>query len=139
MAQLNSGTSAARSACQKAFDIATRAGNPRFISSAQLALAETLLASGDASNASTFALQAQETLARLGRRHSEWRAWLIAAEANQRLRDETKVREYAARAAELLAALEKTLGVNEYKSYLSRPDVQSYRKQLDQLLPGATN
>ncbi|HET6978978.1 MAG TPA: tetratricopeptide repeat protein [Pyrinomonadaceae bacterium] len=139
LAQLNSGTSSAMSACQKAFDIATRAGNPRYISSAQLALAETLLTSGDASNALTVALQAQETLARLGRRHSEWRAWLIAAQANQRLRDETKVREYAARAAELLAALEKTLGVTEYKSYLSRPDVQSYRKQLDQLLPGAHN
>ena len=139
LAQLSSGTSAATSACQKAFDIATSAGNPRFISSAQLALAETLLASGDASNALTFALQAQGTLARLGRRHSEWRAWLLAAQANQRLRDETKVREYAARAAELLAALEKTLGVNEYKSYLSRPDVQKYRRQLDELLPGANN
>jgi len=39
----------------------------------------------------------------------------------------------------LLAALEKTLGVNEYKSYLSRPDVQKYRRQLDELLPGANN
>jgi serine/threonine protein kinase/uncharacterized protein HemY len=139
LAQLNSGTSTAMSACQKAFDIATRAGNPRLIASAQLALAETSLASGDAANALTFALQAQETFARLGSRHSEWRAWLIAAQVNQRQRDEAKAQEYAARAAELLAAMEKGLGVNEYKSYLSRPDVQQYRKQLDQLLPGATH
>jgi len=87
----------------------------------------------------TFALQAQETFARLGSRHSEWRAWLIAAQANQRQRDEAKAQEQAARAAELLAVMEKVLGVNEYKSYLSRPDVQQYRKQLDQLLPGATH
>ncbi|HSE19685.1 MAG TPA: tetratricopeptide repeat protein [Pyrinomonadaceae bacterium] len=139
LAQLNSGTSTAMTACQKAFDIATRAGDPRLISSAQLALAETSLASGDATNALTFALQAQETFARLGSRHSEWRAWLIAAQANQRQRDEAKAQEQAARAAELLAVMEKVLGVNEYKSYLSRPDVQQYRKQLDELLPGATH
>src|SRR6185503_17954691 len=90
----HSGTSTAMTACQKAFDIATRAGDPRLISSAQLALAETSLASGDASNALTFALQAQETFARLGSRHSEWRAWLIAAQANQRQRDEAKAQEH---------------------------------------------
>ncbi|HKR15475.1 MAG TPA: tetratricopeptide repeat protein [Pyrinomonadaceae bacterium] len=139
LAQLNSGTSSAIAACQKAFDIATSSGKPRLVSSAQLALAETFLASGDANNALTFALQAQETLARLGRRHSEWRAWLIAARANQRLRNDAKAQESAARAAELLAAMEKALGVNEYASYLSRPDVQSYRKQLDELLPGGTH
>lgn len=137
LAQLRSGTAAAVTACQKAFDMATRAGDPRLISNAQLALAEALLATGDAANALTFALQAQETLARLGRRHSEWRAWLIAAQAEQR--GQTKAREYAARGATLLAAMEKALGADEYKSYLSRPDVQRDRKQLEKLLPGATN
>lgn len=139
LAQINSGTSSAIATCQKAFDIATRTGKPRLISSAQLALAETLLASGDANNALTFASQAQETSARLGRRHSEWRAWLIAAQANRRQRNDAKAQESAARAAELLAAMAKALGVNEYASYLSRPDVQSYRKQLDELLPGETH
>lgn len=139
LAQLNSGTSSAIASCQKAFDIATSAGDPRLISNAQLALAETLLASGDATGALTFALQAQETLARLGRRHSEWRAWLIAARASQRQRDAAKAQEQAARAAELLAAMEKALGVDDYKRYLSRPDVQSFRKQIEELLPGATN
>ncbi len=139
LAQLNSGTSSAMTSCQKAFDIATSAGDPRLISNAQLALAETLLASGNATGALTFALQAQETFARLGRRHSEWRAWLIAARASQRQRDAAKAQEEAARAAELLTAMEKALGVDDYKSYLSRPDVQSFRKQIEELLPGATN
>jgi len=84
-------------------------------------------------------LQAQQTFARLGSRHSEWRAWLIAAQASRQQHDETKVNEYAARAAGLLTALEKAFGPSEYKSYLSRPDVQRYRKQLDELLPGANN
>ncbi len=140
LAELHSGTSHAGIVkCQKAIDIALRAGAPRLISNAQLALAEALLASGDAVNALTTALQAQQTFARLGSRHSEWRAWLIAAQASRRQQDDTKVDEYAVRAAGLLTALEKTLGTSEYSSYLSRPDVGRYRKQLDELLPGANN
>lgn len=140
LAELNSGTSRAGVVkCQKALDIATGAGSPRLISNAQLALAEALLATGDAANASTSALQAQAGFARLGSRHSEWRAWLIAAQANRRQQGEAKVDEYAARAAGLLTALEKTLGTNEYNSYLSRPDIKRDRKQLVELLPGANN
>ena len=140
LSELHSGTShAGMVKCQKAFDIATRAGAPRLISNAQLALAEALLASGDAANALTSALQAQQAFARLGSRHSEWRAWLIAAQASRRQQDDTKVDEYAARAAGLLTAFEKALGTSEYSSYLSRPDVQRYQKQLNELLPGANN
>ncbi|HKS29435.1 MAG TPA: tetratricopeptide repeat protein [Pyrinomonadaceae bacterium] len=140
LAQAFSGTSRAGVAeCQKAFDMATRAGDPRLISSAQLALAEAQALSGDAQGALTYALQAQEASARLGRRHSEWLAWLVAAEASRRLQDETKAHEYAAHASELLTALERAWGANDYRGYLSRPDVQRYRKQLDELLPGANN
>ena len=140
MAEFQSGTSrAGLEKCQKAFDIATNAGAPRLISNSQLALAEVLLASGDAANALTSALQAQQAFARLGSRHSEWRAWLIAAQASRQQQDETRVDEYATRAAGLLTALEKALGTSEYSSYLSRPDVQRYRKQLDELLPGGNN
>jgi serine/threonine protein kinase len=138
LAQLKSGTSRAGiNACEKALDIATRAGDPRLISNAQLALADVLLATGDAANALTNALQAQESFARLGNRHSEWRAWLIAAQASKQQQDQKKVDEYAAHAAELLRAVERALGTSEYSSYFSRPDVRQYRKQLDALLPGA--
>ena len=140
LAQLRSGTSRAGVAeCQKAFDIATRASDPRLISNAQLALAEALLASGDAANALTFALQAQETFARSGSRHSEWRAWLIAAQASRGQQDQKKVEEYAAHAAGLLTALERTWGASDFASYLLRPDVRRNRQQLNELLPGATN
>ena len=140
LAELYSGTSHAGVVkCRKALDIATGAGDPRLVSNAQLALAEALLVSGDTANALTTALQAQETFARLGSRHSEWRAWLTAAQASRRQQDDTKVDEYVTRAAGLLTAFEKVLGTNEYNSYLSRPDIQRYRKQLDELLPGVNN
>jgi hypothetical protein len=98
-----------------------------------------LLARSDAANALTVALQAQETFARMGRRHSEWLAWLIAAQSSRRLKNDAKVVEYAARAEALLKALEKAFGTDEYRSYLSRPDVRRYRQQLNELLPGANN
>jgi hypothetical protein len=140
LAALGSGTlSAGQVECQKAVDIATRAGVPRLVASTQLAEAEVMLAGGDARGAQAMALQAQETLARLGQRHSEWRAWLVAAQASRRLQDETKAHEYAARAAELLTALERAWGANDYSGYLSRPDVRHERRQLDELLPGANN
>ena len=143
LAALGSGmVSAGQVECQKAFDIATRSGVPRLIASAQLAQAEVMLASGDARGAQAAALQAQETLARLGRRHSEWRAWLVAAQSGRRLQDEAdeaKAQEYASRAAELLTALERAWGANDYSGYLSRPDVLRQRRQLDELLPGANN
>lgn len=140
LAALGSGTiSAGQVECQKAVDIATRAGVPRLVASTQLAEAEVMLAGGDARGAQAAALQARETLARLGQRHSEWRAWLVAAQASRRLQDETKAHEYAARAAELLTALERAWGANDYSGYLSRPDVLRERKQLEELLPGANN
>ena len=140
LAQLNSGMLRAGFAeCQKALDIATRAGDPRLIANAQLALAEVQLSTGDASNGLASVLQAQKTLARLGNRHSEWRAWLIAAQASRRQQDEAKAAEYSAHAAELLKSMERILGANEYGNYLSRPDVRRARKQLDELLPGANN
>lgn len=140
LAALGSGTiSAGQVECQKAVDIATRAGVPRLVASTQLAEAEVMLAGGDARGAQAAALQARETLARLGQRHSEWRAWLVAAQASRRLQDEPKAHEYAARAAELLTALERAWGANDYSGYLSRPDVQRDRQRLDELLPGANN
>lgn len=137
LAELNTGiTRAGIAKCQQAFDTATRAGEPRLIANAQLALAEALL-STDAAKALTAALQAQQIFARLGSRHSEWRAWLIAAQASHRQQDTTKVDEYATYASGLLTTLERNWGTSEYNSYLSRPDVQRYRKQLDEVLPGA--
>lgn len=137
LAQLRSGTlRAGLAACQKALDLATSVGDPRLVSNAQVALAEALLASGEAANAATIALQAQETLARLGSRPSEWRAWLLAAQASKRQSDQKKVDEYSAHAAGLLTALERTWGANDFASYISRPDVRRYRKELNELLPG---
>ncbi|HKR00446.1 MAG TPA: hypothetical protein VJT09_07220, partial [Pyrinomonadaceae bacterium] len=62
----------------------------------------------------------------------EWRAWLLAASAARHLNDEAKAREYASQASQGLSSLETKWGAEPYNSYLTRPDVQHMRKQLDE-------
>jgi serine/threonine-protein kinase len=118
-----------RGLCEEALSMASK-HDPSMISGAELALAQAMLENGDAQGALSNALRAQESFARVGRQESEWRAWLIAALASRRAGDETKAREYATRAADLLIGLGKKWEANAYGSYLTRPDVQYARTQL---------
>lgn len=120
----------ARANCEEAVAAAKSLGNPWLVSGAQLSLAQVLIESGDAQGALETALTAQATLTRAGQQDSAWQAWLVAARASQSLGDQTKAGDYATRAADALASLEKQLGVAAYTTYLARPDVQYFRKQL---------
>ena len=118
--------------CAEASAMAERSKNPWLISRTQLALSEVLLESGDAQGALATARAAQTSFARSGQLASEWRAWLVAARASQRLGNEAEARESAARAARALSDLEKKWGVEVYNNYLARPDVQFLRKRLSE-------
>jgi serine/threonine protein kinase/Flp pilus assembly protein TadD len=118
--------------CEEALQAATSKNNPYLISKTQLALAKSLLESGDVQGALTSALRAQESFARAGQQASEWCAWLVAARASRRANDEAKGREYAAKASALLSGLEKKWGAEAYNGYLTRADVQAARKQLNE-------
>jgi hypothetical protein len=107
--------------------------DPWQLAKAQLALAETMLLSGDSSGASSNALQAQEVFARLGQQASEWRALVVAALARGKSGDKTKAQEYALRANDSLSKLESRWGKENYGTFLGRSDVQRLRKQLGQL------
>jgi serine/threonine protein kinase/Flp pilus assembly protein TadD len=121
-----------KQSCEEALTAAIGTNNPWLISKAQLALAESLLESGDTQGALTNALRAEEIFARSGQQALEWRALLVAARASRRASDEAKGREYAAHALELLSGLEKKWGAEAYNSYLTRMDVQTARKQLNE-------
>ena len=58
---------------------------------------------------------------------------MIAAQASENLGDKNQAREYAMRAKDTFAKLEQRWGSEDYKSYLSRPDIQRFRKRLEQL------
>jgi tetratricopeptide (TPR) repeat protein len=115
-------------------DAVTRAhalNDPAQRAAAQLSLAEALTLAGESGDGLAQAVQAQETLKQLGQEASRWRALLVEAWASQKLGDKTAAREYALQAKESLAKLEQRWGSENYQPYLSRPDVQRYRKQLD--------
>jgi serine/threonine protein kinase/Tfp pilus assembly protein PilF len=123
-----------RASCEEAVMMAARLADPWLLSEALLALAEATLERNDAQTAAQSALRAQESFARAGQQASEWRAWLIAARASRRTGNNQQARDYAGRAANLLAGLEQKWQTAPYNSYLNRPDVQFYRKQLNDLL-----
>jgi serine/threonine protein kinase/Tfp pilus assembly protein PilF len=131
---LSGSASAGKSLCDQAVTMAKETGNPLSLSSALLALAEVWLRIGDAQNALATALQAQAAFDRFGQLDSEWRAYLIAGLASHQVGDEQSAHRYASEAAKLLSSLQERLGVEDYRSYLARPDVRSLRMQLDQVL-----
>ncbi|MBA2733769.1 MAG: tetratricopeptide repeat protein [Acidobacteria bacterium] len=118
-----------RALCEEALAMAGKK-DPSLLSRVQLALAHALLEDGDAQGALATTLRAQESFARAGQQESEWRAWFVAALASRRAGDETKAREHATRAGELLADLEKRWSPDVYSTYLKRPDVQDALNQL---------
>jgi tetratricopeptide (TPR) repeat protein len=124
---------AGKQTASDAVDLARELNDPAQVANAQLALAATMLLAGDFAGASTNALQAQEVFARLGQVASEWQSLLIAAQASHNLGDKTRASEYAVRAQDTLSKLEQSWGTENYKSYLSRPDIYRLRKQLEQL------
>jgi len=134
MAQAYGGAAAAgRAKCAEGVELAKQLNDPWQLARAQLALAETMLLSGDAQSASKTALQAQEIFARLGQQASEWRALVVAALASGKSGDKNKAQEYALQANNSPSKLEQRWSKDNYDTFLSRPDIQRLRKQLGQL------
>ena len=116
--------------CEEAVKMATGLGDVNLLSHAQLAQAEAALKANSAETARTLSLQAQERFARGGQLESEWRAWLFAAQASQFLGDKTAADEQFAQARNACSKLEQQWGAAVFKTYLARPDIQVYYKEL---------
>jgi serine/threonine protein kinase/tetratricopeptide (TPR) repeat protein len=99
-----------------------------------LALAEAQLESGDADAALGTALESQQILASLHEPEHEWRVWLIAARANQRLgKDNLSLRDQLKHAQDLLNQLGTAWGEAAMATYDQRADIRLNRKQLEEL------
>ncbi|MFN2453188.1 MAG: tetratricopeptide repeat protein [Pyrinomonadaceae bacterium] len=136
LAEALSGTSKeGRASCDEAVTMAQQSVNdPWLLSHSLLALAEAALESGDTAVAESNALRAQEIFAHLGATASEWRAWLIAALASQRTGNHEAARERFTKAADLLSQLPQRWGAEAFSTYLARPDITLYQKQLKEAL-----
>ena len=133
LVQAGNNTVAARKSATEAMELAKSLNDPAQLANAQLALAEVLWRAGDLSGAETNGSAAQQIFARLGRAASEWRALLVLAQVSQNSGGKIKAAEYAVRIKDLLSTLERRWGVDNFNSYLRRPDIQRYRRQLDQV------
>lgn len=123
-----------RAKCIEALELAKQLNDPWELAKAQLALAETMLLGGDSQGAVSNAVQAREVFARLGQQASEWRALAVAAIASGKLGDKNKAQEYASRANESTSRLEQRWGKENWNTFLGRPDVQRFRKQLERVV-----
>ncbi|HYR78103.1 MAG TPA: protein kinase [Pyrinomonadaceae bacterium] len=120
--------------CAEAVDLAKQLNDPWELAKAQLALAETMLLGGDSPGAVSNAMEARDVFARFGQQASEWRALAVAAIASGKVGDKTKAREYALRANESASTLEQRWGNENWNTFLGRPDVQRFRKQLERVM-----
>lgn len=133
LSQALAGRAAAGTAlCEQALETATPLGDPLLVARLQLALAEAAFAAGDAKRALTFARQAENFFTNSGMAERSWRLWLIAGVASEKLLDHDSARNYFKNANDALSSLEQKWGSEMFKTYQSRPDVQFYRKQLEQ-------
>ena len=124
----------AKKLCEDAVAMAKEVKSPRLEAGALLALAEVQLSSNDAPGALATAKQAQSFFQRSGQQDSEWRSWLIAARASQLAGKLQEMHDYASRADGLCTGLQQKWGAEAYDSYLRRPDIEVYRRQMAQIL-----
>jgi len=119
-----------------AVTLAAKSGSQWLIAETGRSHAQALLAAGEPQKALTTASAAQQWFEHVGNREAEWRCWLVIARSEGALSDPAKSRADAQKAAQLLASLEQKWDADSYKSYLTRPDIQYDRNQLDKLAAG---
>ena len=114
--------------CDEAVKMATATGDFLLQSRALLNKAEAALLTNDAHTALNLATDAQARFDSGQQYESEWRAWLIASRASEKLGDKNKAQEQLASAMSVRAKLEQQWGADAFKQYSSRPDIQAIYK-----------
>jgi serine/threonine protein kinase/Tfp pilus assembly protein PilF len=112
--------------CDEAIKMASATGDFLLQSRALLGKAEAALYGNDAQTALTLATDAQTRYARGEQHESEWRAWLIASRASEKLGDKTRAQEQFTSAMNIRSKLQQQWGADTFKQYSSRPDIQAF-------------
>jgi tetratricopeptide (TPR) repeat protein len=112
--------------CEEAVKMASSAGDFTLHSHALLAQAEVALLVDDPQSALRLAMEAQPRFARGSQYESEWRAWMIASRASQKLGDRNQSEEQLRNAQSAWSKLEQQWGTSAFKQFTLRPDIQGY-------------
>ena len=114
--------------CEKALEMARKAGDYGLLTRTLVAAARAALESKNPERALQLAGEAQQRAARGGNRESQWLARTIAARANEQMGNPGEAQNQKAEAERLLTELRTSFG--EFAdSYSARRDVDFYRKQ----------
>src|SRR5262249_19624211 len=133
LSQALSGRAAvAMALCEEASHEAAALGDPLLLAKSQIAFAEVALANSDAKRALEIIRPAQQFFANNGMAESNWRAWLLVALASEKILDHDQAQVSLKNAQDAFASLGQKWGEETFKAYQARPDVQFYRRQLDQ-------
>ncbi len=120
--------SVGRKYCEEAVRQAQSLRDPLPLSGALLALAETSLTAGDGKFALATASEAENRFGAAKQLESQWRAILVKLRAANKTGDEQTSRQFASQAEAVRAALGHEWGQENYRSYLSRPDISVLSK-----------
>ena len=112
--------------CNDAVEMASATGDFLIQSRALLNKAEAALLTNDAQTALSLATEAQARFARGELFESEWRAWMIASRASEKLGDKSKAQEQFGNAMNVRSKLEQRLGAEAFKQHSSRPDIGAF-------------
>jgi hypothetical protein len=115
--------------CDEAVKMANDGGDLLLQSHALLVKAEAALLGNDAKTALNLAADVQPKFARGEQYESEWRAWLIASRASEKLGDKSKAQEQLANAMSARAKLEQEWGAEAFNLYKSRPDIRAFYQE----------
>ncbi|HEY8410676.1 MAG TPA: tetratricopeptide repeat protein [Pyrinomonadaceae bacterium] len=115
--------------CEDAVKISASGEDLLLQSHALLDKAEASLLGNDAKTALNLATEAQSRFARGQQYESEWRAWLIASRATEKLGDKTKAQELFGNAMNIRAKLEQQWGPEAFKQYGLRPDIRAFYQE----------
>jgi tetratricopeptide (TPR) repeat protein len=122
--------SRAQVSCEQALKLAQDSGDAALLSRALLALAEVQLKNGSAATALTNARDAEARFTTAGQMESVWRASLVVALANRALHDETAATQSLSKAEAVFLGLRQKWSDEAFNVYLTRPDIQTCKKQL---------
>lgn len=130
LAKAQSGnTSEGLKLCDEAVKMSAAGEDLLLQSHALLNKAEAALFANDAKTALNLATEAQSRFARGQQYESEWRAWLIASRANEKLGDKSKAQEQLANAMSIRTKLQQQWGAEAFKQYGLRPDIRAFYQE----------
>lgn len=119
--------------CREAFELAPLTSDPRIVSMARLALAESQIANNETNEAMTNALSAYESFSTLGLEDSKFRSLVLLAWVYHKINDDANTKKYVNLANEAIIGLQEAAKSDKNNLYFERADIKACQKRLKEI------